>query len=113
MLKEIVFVSRDEDTIEVQESPYGDAGTTYTGYLGMLNHFRLQLVSFRELPKTKKELEYLNRDIAGYDMILASNNENNAEEFIVRKSEARKFGSKYADNLAVIEAIKADGKWKE
>jgi hypothetical protein len=98
-----------DETI-ITKSPYGDEGAVYKGTLGLINHFRLQLISYRSLPKSKDQLEYLERDIHGYDLILASNSEKNAVNFISFKSNTK---PRLKDNLAVIDALKANGKWNE
>ena len=111
-MKKIVMThDLKNDTTKVLESPYGDAGAVYSGTLGMIEHFRLQLVSFRGQDKTAAEQEYLERDIKGYERILASNNEANANAFLRRKSESRRSAVKYKDNIDVIDSLIAEGVW--
>lgn len=98
----------------VKESPYGDSGVTYSGALAIFNHFILQLKSFRSLKKTKEESDYLESDIRGYELILESKSEANAEKFLELKTKSR-LGQlpRFKDNLAVIEHMKETGVWHE
>lgn len=90
----------------LEESPYGDQGVEYIGTLGMFQHFKLQLISFRSPNKTKEESEYLERDIEGYELIINSKSEANAINFLKKKQEG-----KFRDNLEVISAMKKEGLW--
>ena len=102
--------------IEIEESPYGDKGAVYEGMLGMMQHFRLQLMSFRNQNKTPAERELLEGDIAGYEEIIKSGSEANAQAFMEAKRGARfeqgGFRELFKDNLAVVEHLKKTGKWE-
>lgn len=100
--------------IEIEESPYGDKGATYEGMLGMINHFVLQLKYFRDQLKTPEERAYLEADIEGYEMILKSNSEKNANTFMKLKHQDRlnKKGRIYPNNTALVNHMKATGAWE-
>lgn len=102
--------------IEIEESPYGDKGAVYEGMLGMIQHFRLQLMSFRSQDKTPKERQHLEDDIEGYEIILASKSEKNAQAFMEAKRGERfrqnGFRSLFKNNLEVIEFCKKNGTWE-
>lgn len=104
-------MSKDELIIEIEESPFGDTGAVYKGLLGMVNHFKLQLTSYRSPLKTKEESEYLERDIAGYDEILKSNSEENAQAFMKAKVNPP-VKPRFSDNLAIVNYLKEKGLWK-
>ena len=95
--------------IKIAKSPYGDAGTTYTGMLGMTNFFKLQLISFRSQEKTDAERQHLEADISGYDEILQRNNEDDACAFYILKQHA---DSDFENNMEVIKELKRTGAWK-
>ena len=100
--------------IKIEESPYGDKGAVYTGLLGMIQHFRLQLIHYRKQDKTKEEREYLEQDIKGYEMILDSGSEKNAVNFLDLKDQERRGLQKaFKDNVAVIEFMKANNLWED
>lgn len=104
--------------IEILESPYGDTGKTYEGMLGMIQHFRLQLISFRGQPgKTAHEEAWLEADIMGYEEILKSNSEENARAFMKIKRgpewEENGFKDLFEDNLQIVEHLKTTGQWIE
>lgn len=99
--------------IKIEQSPYGDTGVEYDGLLGMMQHFRLQLMSFRNQPKTQEERDYLEADIAGYEEIIKSKSHENARLFIeYKRSGPPDFEEKFANNLAVVDHLKAIGLWK-
>ena len=103
--------------IEIEESPYGDKGQVYEGMLGMIQHFRLQLISFRSQNKTPEERQHLEDDIRGYEIILASGSESNAQAFMEakrgRRFEENGFKPLFKNNLEVIEFCKKSGTWSE
>lgn len=105
--------AKEKIKIEIEESPYGDTGTVYDGLLGMMQHFRLQLISFRSPTKTPEEAEYLEADIRGYDEIIKSKSQDNAEAFMELKSESRR-GRRpgFRNNEEIVNHLKAEGKWK-
>ena len=92
----------------IGKSPFGGEGT-YTGQLGMINFYLHQLESYFE---GGNHSEHIVKDIKGYMLILASNSENNAVNFVKLKQEAIRNGNRYSDNLAVIEALKQQNKWE-
>lgn len=98
--------------IKIEKSPFGDEGVTYTGQLAMFNHFRLQLISYRTQDKTPEERAYLEADIAGYDEILKSGHEENAQEFMKNKRDPATYLNRFKDNLSLVNWLKANGKWK-
>lgn len=100
-----------DNIITIEESPYGDTGAVYVGNLGIMNHFCLQLKSFRNQNKTPEERQYLEDDISGYEEILKSNSEENATSFMVTKSEAMRAGKRFKNNLEIINHLKETGKW--
>lgn len=108
------FSLRGKDVkIKIERSPYGDSGAEYDGLLGMMQHFRLQLMSFRGQQKTKEDRERLEADIAGYDEIIKSASEENARAFLEHKrSGPPNFEEKFKDSLTVIGHIKTQGLWK-
>jgi hypothetical protein len=102
-----------EIQITVVESPYGDRGAVYEGALGMMNHFLLQLKSFRGQNRTEEEREFLEADIRGYEEILKSNSQKNAREFIHIKHEERIKGiTSFPTNEAIVNHLKATGVWE-
>jgi len=98
--------------ITLEKSPYGDEGTTYSGALGMFQHYILQLKSFRVQDKTKEEREHLESDIRGYEEVLASGSEKNAENFLKIKQEARAIGVRFKNNEDVIKYMKDKNLWE-
>lgn len=44
--------------VTFEKSPYGDEGKTYCNKLGMIEHFILQLKSYREQDKTQEQRGY-------------------------------------------------------
>ena len=98
--------------LTIEESPYGDQGAVYEGTLAMFNHFRLQLISFRDQPRSAEQRDYLEADIAGYEELLASGSEKNAENFLKFKRDEN-HQDRFADNLALIKWLKENGKWEE
>lgn len=101
--------------ITIEESPFGDKGVVYEGDLGMIQHFRLQLISYRTQNLTKKERAALEADIKGYEMLLESKSEKNAQVFIEAKRgekfEKGGFKELFKNNIEVIEHLKATGNW--
>ena len=102
----------EEIKITIEESPYGDTGSEYEGMLGMMNHFLLQLKSFRTQQKTTEEREYLEADIRGYEQILASGSQNIARAFVKLKQDAARSGARFENNEAVIRHMKENGLWQ-
>ena len=100
-----------EIEVEIEESPYGDKGKTYKGYLGMMNHWILQLQSFRSPTKSKEEAEYLEADIRGYEEVLKSGHEQNAINFMNEKHQARVAGRRHADNECIVAYLKENKRW--
>ena len=99
--------------IIMEKSPYGDEGKVYEGTLGMLNHFVLQLESFRSPTKTKEQAEYLELDIKGYKRILESNSEKNADNFMKIKDEERLTGIyKFANNNEIVDHLIKENLWE-
>ena len=99
--------------ITIKGSPYGDTGKVYEGALGMFQHYILQLSSFRSQNKTPKEREYLEADIRGYEMIVASGSEKNAVKFLELKRDAITFEDRFENNEKLVEYMKANGHWEE
>lgn len=104
-------MSKETVTFEIEESPYGDTGATYTGMLGMFNHFLLQLKSFRTLDKTEEERSYLEADIRGYEEVLASGSEENAHIFMKTKHQLSDAGTPAENNEVVVAKMKEMGTW--
>lgn len=97
--------------IKIEESPFGDTGVTYHGQLGMMQHFRLQLISYRSQNKTPEQRAYLEADIAGYEEVIASGSEENALAFIANKRDAGRH-NRFANNTELVKWLKAQGIWK-
>lgn len=97
--------------ITIEASPFGDAGEVYEGEIGMFKHFRLQLISYRDQPKTKEQREHLEADIAGYDEVIASGKEENARAFLVNKRDEN-HRDKFKNNLELVQFLKDSGQWK-
>lgn len=105
--------------IEIEQSPYGDTGKTYEGMLGMINHFLLQLESFRpQWLNDPEHLAYIDRDIAGYKELLTTNEETvQAWMTLKRGGKPGRPASeddhyiRWPDNLAIVEHMKASGAW--
>lgn len=106
-------MSSEKFKLHVDQSPFGDSGTTYEGMLGVLNHLLLQLKSYRKIKKTQAERDYLETDIAAYEEIINSGSETNAQVFIKTKQEDR-LGKvrKFKNNRDVINFLKETGKWE-
>ena len=100
-----------EMKVEIEESPYGDKGKTYSGFLGMTNHWIMQLKSFRSPTKTKEESDYLEADIRGYEEILKSGQEQNAVAFMTEKHEAMRKGRRHANNEEIVKYLKETKRW--
>ena len=100
--------------ITTEESPYGDSGAVYDGMLGMMQHYILQLKSFRSPKKTKEESEHLEADIAGYEEVLKSGSEKNAEMFMQTKHRSHVDGIRivFKNNLEVVQYLKSIGRWR-
>jgi len=95
----------------IEESPYGDTGAVYEGALGIMQHFHLQLISFRPQEKTEEERAYLEADIAGYEEIIKSGKEENAQLFMQHKRDPETHLPRFKNNLAVIAYLKEQGLW--
>jgi hypothetical protein len=74
------------------------------------------------LQQTKKQLlyfqkqndtEYIRNDIAGYDLIIKSKSEKNAENFLKIKRDAILEGKRFKDNLEVIKQMKKLKLWEK
>lgn len=102
--------------VTIEKSPFGDEGAVYEGSLGLLQHFRLQLISYRSQNKTKEAREFLEADIKGYEEVLESKSENNAQAFMEakrgRRFEAKGFEELFKNNREVVAWLKANGKWE-
>jgi hypothetical protein len=93
--------------ITIEQSPYGDTGAVYEGALGMMQHFRLQLISFRgKSPDT----DGLEQDILGYEAVIASGSEKNANAFLEYKRDENHV-ERCANNFELVEWLKANGHW--
>jgi len=97
--------------IKIEESPFGDAGKEYDGTLGMFQHFRLQLISYRNQNKTPDERAHLEADIAGYEEVIATGSEETARNFLKYKRD-EKHRSRCANNLELNKWLKDNGHWK-
>ena len=96
--------------LEVEiDAPWTNGPKTYVGMLAFLGQAREQLLYFQK----QKDTEHIRRDIEGYEMILKSESEQNANRFIELKQNAVRVGNRFKDNLAVIEEMKRDGSWQE
>lgn len=93
--------------ITIQESPYGDSGVVYEGVLGMVQHWILQLKSFRNENRTQAEQEHLEADIRGYEQILESGKEDNAKVFLEIKQKGG-----FPNNEEVVAFLKKNGLWQ-
>lgn len=112
MKEEVEYHFNEKDqTITIVRSPFGDEGVVYNGYLGLINHFILQLKSYRALPKTTEEREYLEMDIAGYEELLAKGSEEIVNSFINIKQRARASGKPFKNNLEIIDGMKMMKLW--
>ncbi len=100
--------------IEIEQSPYGDTGAVYEGLLGMMNHYILQLKSFRTQNKTPEERAHLEADIRGYEEILKSGSQANARKFMEAKQGWIENASmkRFENNEKVIEYLKVTGLWE-
>lgn len=96
--------------ITIEESPYGDTGKVYEGMLGMFQHFRLQLISYRTQNKTPEARQYLEDDIAGYEAVIESGLEENAQNFMKLKK-SRISPDRFKDNSAIVHYMKSTGVW--
>lgn len=96
--------------IHIEESPYGDKGVTYDNNLGMIKHFILQLKSFRVLKKSPKQMQHLEDDIKGYELILESKSEKNVSEFLKLKHSMP--GLNLITNIERINYMKENGLWE-
>ena len=108
--KETSFVK-----ITLEESPYGDKGKTYDGMLGMINHWILQLQHFRQQPaQTSAGIEAIDADIAGYQEVLDSGKEENAQTFLkIKEKGYRGLMKPFKDNKAIVQHMKESGLWVE
>jgi hypothetical protein len=107
-------IGEDIWMITMEESPYGDTGAVYEGALGMMNHWVLQLETFKTQPsQTKEGLEAIDADITGYKEILASGSQENANKFLEIKTNGKRgVGLEYKDNLAIVNHMKENNLWK-
>ena len=80
----------------------------YDGILGMFYQYKEQLLYYQK----QNDTEHIRLDIAGYDMILESNSESNAREFLRIKTDAKLSGTAFKNNLAVIGELKKLGLWE-
>jgi hypothetical protein len=98
--------------ITIEQSPYGDTGAVYEGALGMMQHFKLQLESFRHPDKSPEDAKALEDDILGYVEILNSKSEKNADNFLRLKAGDRVSANRrFSNNLDVIKHLKDSGLW--
>ncbi len=101
----------DNGKVEIK-APWGEVSMDAGEYTPLIQHALKQLIYFRDVQGNKSQ--HLADDIKGYEQILSSSNpEKNAGEFLKKKHEAMMTSSRFKDNLAVIEAIKAGGAWVE
>lgn len=104
---------KDDIQVTIEKSPYGDAGAVYDGMLGMMQHYILQLSSFRSQQHTDEERAYLEADIRGYKEIVKAGKQSNARKFMEIKHESRMTGKeKFANNEKIVEHMKASGLWE-
>lgn len=103
-----------EVKITIEESPYGDSGAKYEGLLGMMNHFILQLKSFRHPNKSSEDAAYLEADIRGYQEVLDSGSQDNAREFLRIKQKGNPLAGnqRFENNEAVVAFMKEQGIWQ-
>lgn len=94
-------------SIEIN-APWTEGAITFKGCLGFIQQTKAQLLFYQK----QNDTEHIRKDIEGYDLILESNSEENAENFLEVKMEHRFAGKKFANNLEVIEHLKKEGKWK-
>lgn len=109
---EIVFDKTGEG-FTVVSSEWDKPGIKRTGCLGLMEHTLLQLKSYRQLNKTPEKRQHLEDDISGYEMILATGSEKNAEHFFELKAKSIKMREPFKNNLEVIKALKNAGIWYE
>lgn len=93
------------------EAPWTDGEETFEGALGMMAQFKKQLLYFQE----QNDTESIRNDIAGYDLILKSKSEDNAQNFLKFKVDSLcgEIDVKFKNNLEVVKYLKEKGEWKD
>ena len=89
------------------DAPWTKGPQTLENMLGLIAHTREQLLFFQK----KKDSEHIRRDIRGYELILKSNIESNARNFIETKDKFRNTDKRFKDNMAVISYLKEKRLW--
>lgn len=98
----------EELKIEI-DAPWTNGPQEYVGMLAFLGQAREQLLFFQK----EKNTEHIRNDIEGYELILKSGQEANANRFLELKQNALRVGNRFENNLAVIDIMKKDGSWLE
>ena len=88
------------------DAPWDVKNTELKTYMDMIRFFKKQLLYFQK----KRDTEHLRNDLKGYDIVLDSNNEENAKNFINIKREYKK-KENLKNNLKVIEYMKNKNIW--
>lgn len=81
----------------------------------MLQHFKvfhMQLCGYRGLKKTPEERAYLEADITGYELVMESESEANANNFMITKHKLKDTNPKI-NNTQVVEYMKENGLWEK
>lgn len=92
-------------------TPWGKLDSDATA-LQCVAHFRKQMDYILDR-KASPHPEFTRQERAGYDIVLASKSEANAQAFITFKGECRERGVKPPTNIEVIRQLKASGKWED
>lgn len=89
-------------------APWTNGDQEFSDMLGFISQIKMQLEYFR---KNGNESQSLKNDLEGYEEILKSKSEKNAEKFLEEKHDRRMTGMP-CDNLTVIKYLKETNQWE-
>ena len=110
---ETIEMEFDTETGETKiKAPWGESEGNLNVLVTAISNGLTQLIYYRDVKHNKSE--HLANDIKGYEMILKSSDpEYNATKFMEIKHEGLRTGTRFKDNLTVIDKIKESGDWVE
>jgi hypothetical protein len=79
-------------------------------FLDLVRTCQIQIKTLIE-KGTVKDTQFALRDLAGHQEVINTNSEQIAERYVKTKMGAANMGSRFKDNLEVVEYMKSRGQW--